>query len=248
MRIRKTIFGRVKLQPNLFIGGVSATINTAAILATRLGVNQSIIKGFRVIGLNIECTIIANYFVGTSAFQNDTSISYYKDDGQFAKGISNFCFSGSSNLSILQIYGLTSFSAGGFPKISGTKIKNLLFPNAINTNQASVGNKDIINNLLLETFEAPLCNYSTGNEGLSNLPLLKYIDLRVTTRFGRSNQPNPRGGLFFPLMANNGLIKVHEGCLTVDNGGIDINLQKLINRNWTVEFYNNAGIITSTIN
>jgi hypothetical protein len=247
MRIRKTIFGRVKLQPNLFIGGVSATINTSAILATRLGVNQSIIKGFKVIGLNIECTIIANYGVGTSAFRNDTSITYYKDDGQFAKAISNNTFDGSSNLSVLELYGLTSFSFGGFPKIVGTKIKNLLFPNAININQQSVGNSDIINNLLLETFEAPLCNYNTGNGGLSNLPLLTYIDLRVTKRFARLTSGG-RGSLFNGSMANNGLIKAHEDCLTVDNGGIDINLQKLINRNWKVEFYNNAGIITSTIN
>lgn len=39
MGLRKTIFGRKKLRANTFIGGVADTINTPALIASRLGIS-----------------------------------------------------------------------------------------------------------------------------------------------------------------------------------------------------------------
>lgn len=69
MGIRKTIFGRVKYKPNTFIGGiaklggtgVNATINTKALLASKLGISESRISMFLVSGNDVSCRISGNY-------------------------------------------------------------------------------------------------------------------------------------------------------------------------------------------
>lgn len=80
MRIRKTIFGRTKIKPNTFIGGVSAAINTPTLIANKLGISVSRIKAFSVIGSDIQFAVIGgNYNIPTSAFKNNTTITYFND-------------------------------------------------------------------------------------------------------------------------------------------------------------------------
>ena len=59
--LKKFYFGKQKAKVNTFIGGIGGTINTPALLASKLGISESRIKLFKVTGVDIECAIIGNY-------------------------------------------------------------------------------------------------------------------------------------------------------------------------------------------
>jgi len=60
--LQNTVFGRQKAAVNTYIGGVSATINTPALLASTLGISASRIKLFSTIGSDIQCAIIGGSY------------------------------------------------------------------------------------------------------------------------------------------------------------------------------------------
>lgn len=78
MRIRKTIFGRIKAQPNTFIGGVGTTITSAAALAAKIGISSTRVKNFKIIGVNIETNITGTYSIPQGAFKG-SEITYFND-------------------------------------------------------------------------------------------------------------------------------------------------------------------------
>jgi hypothetical protein len=67
--------------PNTFIGGVSSSIYTPALLATTLGISSTRISNFSVIGSNIQCRITGTYIMQASCWNGNTSITYYRDNG-----------------------------------------------------------------------------------------------------------------------------------------------------------------------
>lgn len=81
MRVRKTIFGRTKKPKiNTFLGGVASTINTASIMAVKLGISVSRIKEFSIIGDNVQCAVIGGSYVLPGNFMTDESnLTYFKD-------------------------------------------------------------------------------------------------------------------------------------------------------------------------
>lgn len=64
--------------PNTFIGGVSATISTRAILASTLSIDVSRISGFTIVGSDIECKIKGTYVV-PAGFATINPVTYYND-------------------------------------------------------------------------------------------------------------------------------------------------------------------------
>lgn len=82
MRRRALLMGG-KVIPNTIIGGVGGAINTKALLATKLGISESIIRNFEVVGSDIHCRITSDYVIPSAAFLSDTEInSYYDFDGK----------------------------------------------------------------------------------------------------------------------------------------------------------------------
>jgi hypothetical protein len=99
MGLQKTVFGRVKYKPNTFIGGVSATINTPALIAARLGIAESRIRAFNVIGSDIQFAVIGgSYTFSLNAFTSDSSLTYYHDDGGLATSTNWNTFKSCNNL------------------------------------------------------------------------------------------------------------------------------------------------------
>ena len=75
--LKKFYFGKQKLKPNTFIGGVSATLNTPALVATRLGISVSRIKAFKIVGENIEFAVVGgSYEIPNSAFSGNTNLTF----------------------------------------------------------------------------------------------------------------------------------------------------------------------------
>lgn len=100
--LKKYYFGKQKAKVNTFIGGIGGTINTPALLASKLGISENRIKLFKVTGVDVECAIIGgSYVIPNNAFSNFNSqfpnvLTYYIDSG-LVTGIDN-CFFGQTNV------------------------------------------------------------------------------------------------------------------------------------------------------
>ena len=110
--LKKFYFGKQKAKVNTYIGGIGGTINTPALLASKLGISESRIKLFKVTGVDVECAVIGgSYSLPRYAFTSDQSITYYIDiDGlntEIYQGLIN-C----NNLKRLYFPNLTSLRGG----------------------------------------------------------------------------------------------------------------------------------------
>lgn len=83
---------------NTYIGGVSGTISTASLLATKLGISVGAISNFTIVGSDIKCKITGSYTIPISAFLSDTSITYYLDNEGLVNTVSINSFGGCSKL------------------------------------------------------------------------------------------------------------------------------------------------------
>jgi hypothetical protein len=139
--LKKFYFGKQKIKANTFIGGVSATINTPSLIATKLGVSVARIKAFKIVGANIEFAVIGGtYSVPANAFNGTTDLTYYND----ADGL------------------VTSVNQGSFVGATGSTY--YIFPNLTTINSGtSVGTGAFQNNTSLSSFVAPKLATITGN-------------------------------------------------------------------------------------
>lgn len=104
MGLQKTVFGRQKIKPNTFIGGVSASINTAALAASKLGISVSRIKGFSIIGSNIQFAVTGgSYIMPSNAWNGNATITYYEDNDGLVTSLNGGAFSSCSALSKLNL-------------------------------------------------------------------------------------------------------------------------------------------------
>lgn len=89
--------GKLRVFPiNTIIGGVASTISTKALLATKLGIAESIIKRFDIVGSDVQAHISADYDIGSDSFLNNSSITHYNDIDSRVKNVSSQAFRGSS--------------------------------------------------------------------------------------------------------------------------------------------------------
>lgn len=121
MSLQKTVFGRPKIKPNTFIGGVAATYGTAAAIATKLNVTASRIKAFSVVGDNIQFAMTGGSYVMAS-WKSNTSITYYHDLDGLVTSLPNYCFRFCSNLYEVKFKNLLIVPANGF---DGTALRGM---------------------------------------------------------------------------------------------------------------------------
>lgn len=107
------VFGGTN-KPNTIIGGVASTIPTRAALATKLGISESLITRFKVVGNDIQCKIIDNYTIPSNCFLNDTSITSYLDKQGKVTNVNNYSFENTSNLKEISFINAVYFGQGVF--------------------------------------------------------------------------------------------------------------------------------------
>jgi hypothetical protein len=88
--IRRTVFGRQKAKTNTFIGGVSASLGTPALLATKLGINVSRISNFSIVGSDIKCNISGGTYLFYNSFISDPNITYFDDRDGLARCLNGY--------------------------------------------------------------------------------------------------------------------------------------------------------------
>lgn len=127
MRIRKTVFGRQKAKANTFIGGVSSTLNTAALVATKLGIAVSRVKSFKIKGSDIEFSVTGgSYNIPGSAFLSNLNIKYYDDVDGLVSGILAVAFANTTNLEYVRCKNATVIQTLAF-SFSGLRGNNCNF-------------------------------------------------------------------------------------------------------------------------
>lgn len=177
--------------PNTFIGGVSATINTPAIVAAKLGISVGRIKSFKIVGSNIEFAITGGtYTIPTNAFNGITSLTYYNDvDGL-----------------------VTTVNPGTF--VGCTSATYYTFPNLTTINSGtSIGTGAFQNNTLLSTLTAPKLATIIGNYTFSCLG-------PTATNITALNFPLLTGSLGISTFGNQGkLITFTHGNITSIGAG-----------------------------
>jgi hypothetical protein len=91
--------------PNTFIGGVASTINTPALLATKLAIDVSRITGFSVVGSDIKCKITGSYELpnrNITPYNGFASgITYYDDRDGLVTKVNHSSFRNNSGASSL---------------------------------------------------------------------------------------------------------------------------------------------------
>ena len=102
--LKKFYFGKQKAKVNTYIGGIGGTINTPALLASRLGIAENRIKLFKVTGVDVECAVIGgSYHIPSNAFQDNTFIKFYNDPTNIVSSIGSNAFKNCTSLTSIQI-------------------------------------------------------------------------------------------------------------------------------------------------
>jgi hypothetical protein len=199
------IYGGSNKKANTFIGGVAATIGTASLLATKLGISESRITSFNVVGSDIQCRIGGSYTLPNYTFYGDTSITYFKDiDGliqnlntpnpSFADNVNMTSFISKNITSILGTYYFRNtpllelyfpiLTSLGFYAMNGRSNKTILYaPNlitigsAVNVSQGALTQLPSSSTVYVNDF------LRTCNSGNPHWEIQRLINIGATVRY-----------------------------------------------------------------
>jgi hypothetical protein len=93
---------------NTEIGGVSASLGTAAALASILAIDVNRISNFSVVGLDIKCRISGAYVLSNNFI--DSPITYYYDNDNLISSITDSTFRRALKFINLRAYGVTTIT------------------------------------------------------------------------------------------------------------------------------------------
>lgn len=118
---------------NTYIGGVSGTISTASLLATKLGISVGAISNFTIDGSDIKCKITGSYEIPNGAFGRVLAgfnfpnvVTYYYDDDNLVTTLNQFSFCYQTNFNDFRLDGVTSCLSYC---LSQTPVININLPN-----------------------------------------------------------------------------------------------------------------------
>lgn len=117
--------------PNLFIGGVSSTVNSESTLATRLGITTNDISYFAVVGSDIEAEITSDYTLSDVAFTNNLNITFFRDELHCKKFYAR-SFAGAEKLTEIKILKANRFYKGSDPLIRNYALVTINIPKVLN--------------------------------------------------------------------------------------------------------------------
>ncbi len=193
--LKKFYFGKQKAKVNTYIGGIGGTINTPALLAAKLGIDENRIKLFKVTGVDVECAIIGgSYSLLRYAFILDQSITYYIDIDGLNTEIYQ-AFINCNNLKTLCFPNLTSLRGGlGGGWLTNQSLIRAYFPRLIYMGE-TVGQDEVFRSgyRYSDVLYVPDI-HRTSNSGNADGDIQRYVSngsgasIRYVTNF---TPPNP---------------------------------------------------------
>lgn len=178
-------------EPNTFIGGVANTITSASEVASILNVSVSGIKAFSVVDNDIQFHVKNDYEIPSYAFQDNTDITYYRDEGEKCFGIGQGAFMGASELE--EFKGLAIIwvgsEAGGVSSNGSfrdcVKLKKFITSEAwINCNRSAFNGCTLLEEIDFSTVSNIRLNGSDMFKGCKNLPTITINPLYTGTLGG----------------------------------------------------------------
>lgn len=154
------LVGSANFTINTIIGGVAASISSKTLLASKLGIKQSEIRRFEIIGSDVHANIRSNYILANGfAFQNDLTITKFIDlEGKCTSTFTSI-FQGCTNLIELRMKSLTALvgnfiqSTPNLVEVEFGVLKSIETVAAQNTSAVfptnmvnSIGNSALVNN------------------------------------------------------------------------------------------------------
>ena len=244
--LKKFYFGKQKIKPNTFIGGIGGTINTPALLASRLGISVNRIKAFKITGLDVECAIIGgSYTIPIDCFKFNTSITYYLDNDGLVLGINSNGFRECANLANVNFPKCTSISIGfGYLAFYRcVSLTSVSFPEVVH-----VGTQSFTECSLLTSINLPKAT-KIGVFAFSTLPAITLINIPKCLYLGNNILANsPGNGNVFLNIKTGCTINTNIALKTNNAGAPDGDLTYAKNtRSAIVNFYNNDGSYDSTL-
>jgi len=103
---------------NTYIGGVSASLSTASLLATKLGISVGRIENFTIVGTDIQCRITGSYGFSAFSFLADNSITYYTDIDNLVHNIDTEAFKDVTLLKELNFKGVITLTGNAIARTS----------------------------------------------------------------------------------------------------------------------------------
>lgn len=194
---------------NTYIGGVASSINTPALLATKLGINVSRITNFSTVGSDIKCRITGSYGIPGSAFQfNQTPCTFYRDTNYLVTGIGAQAFYAMDLVdALLRTYDFRNCLTVGVDAIRRANAEYILLDNAT----------------------------SLGVNSLFGNPNLKATYVPRATTYGTS--PSVNDGVFSAIPGN--VIYAAPSMATVNSGAPEADLVAAISGGATVRYVSN---------
>lgn len=210
--VTREIFGG-KPSGRTYIGGVSATISTPALLATRLGISTSRISNFTIIGSDIQCRIIGSYNLQGFDF-NGVPCTYYKDPDYLVTSLGYWAFYNTYNFNGYDVdfQNCLSIDTRGLSRVNANRF---LLKNVTNVADFAFANSEVAN-----VFYIPNCT-SLGTSVLSNNVFV--------TNSGGSFTTNP---VFY----------VHPSLATNNGGSPDGDIAYVLTKGGTVRYVTNFDI------
>jgi len=99
---------------NTYIGGVSGSITSATQLGVKLGISNTRITNFTIVGSDIKCKITGgSYVMPDSAFKSITTLTYFNDADGLVTLLNFGCFNGCTALTSISFPNCTTITSNG---------------------------------------------------------------------------------------------------------------------------------------
>lgn len=212
--VKNYVFGQNKNDFNTIIGGIGGTITTKSALATKLGISESIIKNFQIVGSDVHFKAMSNYSIAANAFEFDSSFKSCYDFDGLLLSIGNSCFKDSdvenllienADLGVNSLSGCTKLdnsNLGGEFRTNKTSLiagfRDCRFPILNAPNLTSIPTSFVINNSYLTTVIWSVTNLPTDClRSTPNLSTISNLSQITTINSGAIYQSGLTGSLYF---------------------------------------------------
>jgi len=194
---------------NTYVGGVSATISTASLLATKLGISVGAISNFTIVGSDIKCKITGSYYAAVNAFNGDTNVTYYTDtDGLVSKCI--------------RFANCTNFTG------------DIFFQNALSVEETYTCYKTKSRIINLPSVTSVVGD--AFNSVAETNPLVRQFYLPNCVSYGASHSVN--NGVFGGVLSGS-RIYAHPSMATINSGGVEADLAAAISAGCILRYVSN---------
>lgn len=218
IKSKKYYLAKTKGTANTFIGGVGATINTAALAASKLGISASRIKAFSVIGENIQFAVTGgSYTIANNAFLSDTSITTYDDIDGLCTTIGASAFQ-SSTLNWCNFPNASTIGNRAFNNVNFTS--DVYFPAWVISSGGTTVYGTFLNAKFTNFYAVNLTTLTNLNH-FQGVEIIGEMVLSSLTSIGSSPS---NANAVFTGMYGGGVLKVPAALATVNSGSPDPDL------------------------